>query len=409
MRQLKACLEIESRQVFSSWMKSLKASFLIWFVFTCAYVTSPGLLSGATGADKTMLVYIGTYTGPQSKGIYVSRFDASTGSLSSPELAAETKNPSFLALHPNRRFLYAVGELSGSGADSGGAVSAFSINAKTGRLTLLNQQSSRGAGPCHLALDSKGKCLWVANYGSGSIAALPVEADGKLAEAGVFIQHEGSSVNPRRQAGPHAHFITADPANRFALTCDLGLDKVLVYRLGPGKASLVPNDPPSLSIKAGAGPRHLAFHPNGRFVYLINEMESTLTALTYDSKRGALEELQTVSTLPETFHGASSGAEVQLHPSGKFVYASNRGHDSIAVFATEARTGKLTPLEHQLTGGKTPRHFTFDPSGHWLLAENQGSDNIVVFSVDSKSGRLKPTGQKIEVTAPVCVQFVPGK
>ena len=387
-------------------MKPLQSSLVIWSVFTCGFISLPGLLAGAA-ADNAMLVYIGTYTGPQSKGIYVSRFDTRTGSLSSPELAAETKNPSFLAVHPNRRFLYAVGEVSSFGGQPGGAVSAFSIDAKTGRLTLLNQQPSRGAGPCHLALDSKGKCLWVANYGSGSIAALPVESDGKLAGATAFIQHEGSSINPTRQTGPHAHFIMADPANRFVLTCDLGLDKVLAYRLDAGKASLAPNDPPSVSIKAGSGPRHLAFHPNGRFVYLINEMASTLTALSYDSRRGALEELQAVSILPENFHGANSGAEVQVHPSGKFVYASNRGHDSIAVFATEAKTGKLIPVEHQPTGGKTPRHFAFDPSGHWLLAENQGSDNIVVFSVDSKSGRLKSTGQTINVTAPVCVQFVP--
>jgi 6-phosphogluconolactonase len=387
-------------------MKSLKPSLLIWSIFTCGYMSSPGLSGGATAAEDAMLVYIGTYTGPQSKGIYVSRFDARTGSLSSPELAAETKNPTFLALHPNRRFLYAVAELSSFGGQPGGAVSAFSIDAKTGRLTLLNQQSSCGAGPCHLTLDSKGKCILAANYGSGSIAALPVESDGKLAEASAFIQHEGSSINPQRQTGPHAHFIMADPANRFALTCDLGLDKVLVYRLDPGKASLAPNDPPSVSIKAGSGPRHLAFHPNGRFVYLINEMGSTLTAMGYDSKRGALEELQTVSTLPENFHGASTGAEVQVHPSGRFVYASNRGHDSIAVFAMDAKSGKLTPVEHQATGGRTPRHFAFDPSGQWLLAENQGSDNIVVFGVDSKSGRLMPNGQTIEVSAPVCVQFV---
>lgn len=369
-------------------------------------MSAPAVFAAAT-ADNTMLVYIGTYTGPHSKGIYVSRFDARTGSLSVPELAAETKNPTFLALHPNRRFLYAVGEMSSFAGQPGGAVSAFSIDAKTGRLTLLNQQSSRGAGPCHLALDSKGKCLLAANYGSGSIIALPVEADGKLAEAKTFIQHEGSSINAKRQAGPHAHFIMADPANRFALTCDLGLDKVLVYRLDPGKALLAVNDPPSVSITASSGPRHLAFHPNGRFVYLINEMASTLTALSYDSKRGALQELQTVSTLPEDFHGASTGAEVQVHPSGKFVYASNRGHDSIAVFATDAKTGKLTFVEHQPTGGKTPRHFALDPSGNWLLAENQGSDNIVVFSVDPKSGRLAPTGHTIEVGAPVCVQFVP--
>jgi 6-phosphogluconolactonase len=276
-------------------------------------------------------------------------------------------------------------------------------------LRLLNQQASGGGGPCHLAVDRTGKCLLVANYGSGSIAALRIQADGKLVETGAVIQHAGSSVNRQRQAGPHAHFITPDPANRFALTCDLGLDKVLVYKLDPAHAALTPNEPLSVSIKPGSGPRHLAFHPNGHFVYLINEMGSTLTVLGYDSKQGTLQELQAVSTLPEHSQGSSSGAEVQVHPTGKFVYASNRGHDSIAVFAVNAKTGKLTYVEHQSTRGKTPRHFAIDPSGRWLLAENQDSDNIVVFRVDSKSGRLTPTGQAVEVGAPVCVQFVPGK
>jgi 6-phosphogluconolactonase len=371
-------------------IKSINPLLLGCCLTTGGYLSAPAV-SAAT-KDNPMLIYIGTYTGPRSTGIYVSRFDSKTGSLTIPELAAETQNPTFLALHPNRRFLYAVGEMSSFGGKPGGAVSAFSIDAKTGQLTLLNQQSSRGAGPCHLALDSKGHCLLAANYGSGSIVALPIESDGRLSEAATFIQHEGSSINARRQAGPHAHFIMADPADRFALTCDLGLDKVLVYRLDPGKASLTPNDPPSVSIKAGSGPRHLAFHPNGRFVYLINEMGSTLTALSYDPRRGTLDELQTISTLPDDFHQPTSGAEVQVHPSGKFVYASNRGHDSIAVFSADTRTGKLTYVQHQPTGGKIPRHFALDPSGQWLLAENQGSDNIVVFSVDSKSGRLMPAG-----------------
>ena len=241
----------------------------------------------------TMLVYIGTYTGAKSKGIYVSRFDPATGRLTAPELAVETPSPSFLALHPGGRFLYAVGETANLGGKRTGAVSAFSLDAKTGKLTLLNRQSSGGAGPCHLAVDQTGKCLLVANYGSGSIAALPIQADGALGEPGAVIQHQGSSVNPQRQAGPHAHFITPDPANRFALACDLGLDQVLVYRLDPAKASLAANDPPFAAVKPGSGPRHLAFHPSGRFVFLINEMGSTLTAFAYDAKRGALKELQT--------------------------------------------------------------------------------------------------------------------
>jgi 6-phosphogluconolactonase len=358
-------------------------------------------------AGDTLLVYIGTYTGAKSKGIYLSRFDPATGRLTSPELAAETPSPSFLAIHPGKRFLYAVGEATNLGGKPVGAVSTFNLDAKTGQLTLLNQESSGGAGPCHLAVDPTGKCLLVANYGSGSIAALPIRADGSLAVPSAVIQHQGSSVNPQRQAGPHAHFIIPDPGNRFALTCDLGLDQVLVYRLDPGKGSLVANVPPFAAVKPGSGPRHLVFHPSGRFVFLINEMGSTVTAFAYDAKRGALKELQTISTLPEGFAGNSTCAEVQVHPFGKFVYGSNRGHDSIAVFGFDAARGKLTCLEHQPTQGKTPRHFALDPAGHWLLAENQDSDNIVVFRVDAKTGRLSPAGQTVSVGAPVCAVFVP--
>jgi 6-phosphogluconolactonase len=355
----------------------------------------------------TMLVYFGTYTGAKSKGIYVSRFDPATGGLTTPELAVETPSPSFLAVHPNKRFLYATGENTNLGGKPVGAVSAFGMDAKSGQLTLLNLKSSGGAGPCHVAVDPTGRCLLVANYGSGSIAALPIRADGSLAEPSAVIQHQGSSINPQRQAGPHGHFITPDPGNRFALTCDLGLDQVLVYRLEPGKGSLVANAPPFAAVKPGSGPRHLAFHPSGRFVFLINEMGSTLTVFAYDAKRGTLKELQTISTLPENFAGSSTCAEVQVHPSGKFVYGSNRGHDSIAVFGFDAKSGKLTCLEYQSTQGKTPRHFALDPAGHWLLAENQDSDSIVVFRVDAKTGRLSPAGQTITVGAPVCAVFVP--
>src|SRR6266850_2589599 len=357
--------------------------------------------------DKDFLVYIGTYTGAQSKGIYVSHFDPGTGRLTSPELAAETKNPSFLALHPNQHMLYCVGEVDEFGGKKGGAVSAFNLDSTTGKLTLINQQSSGGPGPCHVAVDRAGKCVLVANYGGGSIAALPIDGAGKPGEPSAFIQHSGSSLNRERQEGPHAHFVTTDPANQFVLTCDLGLDKVLIYRLNPPTYSLSPNAPPSVSIKPGSGPRHLAFHPNGHFIYVINEMGSSLTVFSFDGKHGLLEEKQTISTLPENFTGESTCAEVQVHPSGKFVYGSNRGADRIVVFGADAKTGKLTLIEHQSTQGKTPRHFAIDPTGQWLLAENQGSNSVVVFSVDEKTGRLKPTGQTLEVPAPVCLQFVP--
>ena len=392
--------------MFSSGMKLLAsvsalhllAAVLIFFISLCCVQPA--------SADPSISVYIGTYTGEKSKGIYLSHFDTSSGKLTPPELAAETKSPSFLAIHPNKRFLYAVGEVSEFNGKKAGAVSAFEIETKDGHLRLLNQQPSGGTGPCHLSVDKTGKCVLAANYGSGSIAAFPIGADGKLGEAGTTIQHQGSSVNAQRQAGPHAHFITPDPANRFALVCDLGLDKVLVYKLDPAKASLVANDPPSASIKPGEGPRHLVFHPNGNYVYNINEMGSSLTVLGYNSRRGALNELQTVSTLPENSTTKNTCAEVQVHPTGKFVYGSNRGDDSIAVFSVDAKTGKLTLAQNQSTRGKTPRHFAIDPTGKWLLAENQASDNVVVFSIDPKSGHLTPADQEIKVGSPVCVVFL---
>jgi 6-phosphogluconolactonase len=356
-----------------------------------------------------MFVYIGTYTGGKSLGIYLSRFDPQTGRLTAPELAAQTPNPTFLALHPNGRFLYAADEISDFHGKPEGAVAAFSVDATSGKLTLLNQESSSGAGPCHLAVDRTGKCVLVANYGSGSIAALPVREDGRLGGPGVFIQHHGTSVNPQRQSGPHAHFITPDAGNEFALACDLGLDKVFVYRMDPTRPALAPNDPASCSVKPGSGPRHLAFHPNGRFLCLINEMGSTLTSYAYDPHRGELKEVQTVSTLPQDFHAENTCAEVQIHPSGKFVYGSNRGHDSIAVISLEPNTGRLKFVECQSTQGKTPRHFALAPDGRWMLVENQDSDNIVVFRVDPSTGRLKPTGETLEISKPVCVVFLPGK
>jgi 6-phosphogluconolactonase len=258
-------------------------------------------------------------------------------------------------------------------------------------------------------VDKTGKFLLVANYGSGSIAALPIQADGKLAEASSVIQHQGSSVNRERQAGPHAHFITTDPANRFALTCDLGLDQVLVYRLDLARGALVPNDPPFVATQPGLGPRHFVFSPDGRFVYVISEIGGTVTTFAYDANRGVLNALQTLSTLPKDFKGFKSCAEVQIHPSGRFLYGSNRGHDSIAIYAIDPGTGKLSWVDCQPSGGKTPRHFLIDPSGQWLLAENQDSDNMVVFRLDGGTGRLSPTGQVIEVPSPVCAVLVPAR
>jgi 6-phosphogluconolactonase len=359
------------------------------------------------------LVYIGTYTGPKSQGIYVCRLDPATGTLTTPQLAAETPNPTFLAVNPRPEaaspsaptVLFAANEVGGGG--KGGTVTGYAVDKASGRLTPLNQQSSRGGGPCHLSVDRTGSRVLVANYGSGSIAVLPVSADGRLGEATAFIQHTGSSVNPQRQEGPHAHWIDVAPDNRFAFACDLGLDKIMVYDFNRDAGSLVPHEPPSTSIQPGSGPRHLAFHPSGRFAYLINEMSNTVTGFTYDAGKGALKEFQTLTTLPKDFDGQSSTAEIEVHPSGRFLYGSNRGHDSIAVYAINPRNGRFGLLENHPTLGKTPRNFAVDPTGRWLLAANQGSDSVVVFGIDPKTGRLKPTGQTVSVGAPVCIRFVP--
>jgi 6-phosphogluconolactonase len=363
----------------------------------------------AASKDAEKLVYFGTYTGKKSKGIYVCRLDGKTGKLSAPELAAEVASPSFLAVHPKGRFLYAVNEASQSPGKPAGAVSAFAIDPATGKLALLNQQSSVGAGPCHLITDHAGKNVLIANYGGGSVAVLPIQSDGSLAASSSFVQHTGSSVNKSRQEAPHAHGIYLDAASRFAYVPDLGLDRLLIYQFDPAKGSLTANAPQSASVAPGSGPRHFALHPKGRFAYVINEIVCTVTAFACDPKRGELKELQTISTLPagESVKPAFSTAELFVHPSGKYLYGSNRGHDTIVSYTIDEKTGQLTLLEHTSTQGKIPRGFGIDPSGSWLLAGNQNSDNVVVFRIDTKTGRLTPTGQSIEVGAPVSVAFVP--
>ena len=366
----------------------------------------PVMSSAAETPDHSALVFFGTYTSGKSRGLYVSRFDSTSGKLSRPELAGEMRNPSFLTVNAQNGRLYAVGEVDNFGGRKEGAVSAFRIDEKTGHLEMLNSQPSGGTAPCHLCLDRTGKCLLVANYSSGSIAGFSLKPNGEIGEQGALIQHKGGSVNPQRQEGPHAHFITTDPQNRFALTCDLGLDKVLVYFLNVAQGALTANDPAFCPLKPGSGPRHLVFHPNGRFVYVVNEMGSSLAAFEYDARRGALKEFQTISTLPAEFKGNNTCAEVQVHPSGKFVYASNRGHNSIAVFAVDESTGRLNFLGCDPSGGKTPRHFAVAPGGQWLLAENQDSDNVVVFPVDSATGRLGKASDQMEIGAPVCAVFL---
>lgn len=365
-----------------------------------------GCLSLLEAEAAMYRVYFGTYTGKDSRGIYMATFDANTGKLGTPELAGEATNPSFLAIHPTRKFLYAVGEIANFEGQKTGGVSAFAIDPATGKLALLNQQSSQGAGPCHVTLDKTGMTALVANYSGGSIASLPISPDGKLQPAVSAIQHTGKSVNAKRQEAPHAHSINLDPDNHFAVAADLGLDKVLVYRFDPLKHTLTPNDPPAGTVTPGSGPRHFAFHPSGKFAYVINEIANTVTAFAYDAKAGTLTETQTISTLPENFTGTSHTAEVVVHPSGKFLYGSNRGHDSLAMFQIDGVTGKLTARGQVSTGGKTPRNFNVDPTGNWVLAANQGTNNVVVLRVDPQVGGLTATEQGQPVPAPVCIRFV---
>ncbi|MFQ5808091.1 MAG: lactonase family protein [Armatimonadota bacterium] len=355
---------------------------------------------------KAMLVYIGTYTRGESEGIYVHRLDMATGELVSTGQAAETANPSFLALHPKAGFLYAVGELRQVEGRPGSAVSAFAIDPETGGLTLLNQQLSGGAGPCHLTVDATGRYVLVANYGSGGVAALPIRDDGRLAPASDTVQHEGSSSHPKRQQGPHAHSINLAPDNRFAFVPDLGIDKVMIYKLDLGEGKLPPNDAPWAAVKPGAGPRHFAFHPTVRWAYVINELDCTITAFDYDASKGTLTQTQTVPTLPEGFEGTNTCADIHVHPSGKFLYGSNRGHDSIVIFAIDATSGKLTYIGHESTQGQSPRNFGIDPTGTFLLAANQRSDTIVTFRIDADTGTLTPTGHVANVPTPVCVKFM---
>jgi 6-phosphogluconolactonase len=352
-------------------------------------------------------LFIGTYTGKGSKGIYTVRMDPQTGQLSDPVLAAEAENPSFLAFHPGKPVLYAVNETSKFEGAEGGGVTAFAVG-KDGALTKLNAQPTKGGGPCYLTVDKSGSSVLLANYGGGSFALLPIDAaDGKLKPVSAFVQDQGSSVNPQRQKGPHAHSINVDPSGRFALAADLGLDKLFVFRLDPRAGTLTAHEPASAATAPGAGPRHLAFHPNGKIAYVINELSSTIAVFTWDQASGVLKQTQSVRTLPDEFTGESWTAEVQVHPSGRFVYGSNRGHDSIAIFAANAADGQLKLVGYQPTGGKTPRNFGIDPSGQFLLAANQASDSIVVFRIDQTTGRLTPTGASVTVPAPVCVKFSP--
>ena len=378
-------------------------SFLLFSLVTVTAAKDP--------PKRKYLLFVGTYTEKESKGIYAYRFDAASSALTPLGIAAEASNPSFLAIDPSHRFLYAVNEIQKYKDANSGVVSAFAIDRQkgdrqTGKLQLLNAVASRGADPCYIAFDKTGKYALVANYTGGSVAVFPVQSDGHIGESSAFVQHVGSSVNRERQEGPHAHWIETTPDNRFAIAVDLGLDELLVFRFDAKTGSLTPNNPPYANLDSGAGPRHLAFHPNGEFVYVVNELQSSITAFAYDASRGMLHKLKTVSTLPKNFSGSSAAAEIKIHSSGKFLFASNRGDDTIAVFSIDSKTGALTLADNFPTQGKTPRNFEIDPTGKFLFVANQDTDNIAVFQIDSNNGRLTPTKQTLRVPSPACLKFM---
>jgi 6-phosphogluconolactonase len=362
--------------------------------------------SSRRAEPRGRLVLVGTYTGPHSEGILAYWFDETTGTLAPAGLAAATRNPSFLALHPNGRFVYAVNEVTDFDAGGGGSVTAFALDPASGRLREINRQPTRGGAPCHIVVDRTGAAVIVANYVGGNVAVLPIRDDGSLGEPATVVQHEGSSVHPERQKGPHAHSAKIDAGNRYVVAADLGIDQVRVYRFDPVAAALRPHDPPAVRLTPGAGPRHLAYHPNGRWLYAINELDSTVTVFAWDADRGTLEPTQTIRTVPDDAPESNSTAEIAVHPSGRFVYGSNRGHDSIVTYAVDEATGALRLAGHASTRGEKPRHFSIDPSGAWLVAANQDTHSLVVFRVDDRTGMLAPHGDPVAAGAPVCVLFV---
>lgn len=366
-----------------------------------------GLVMGSHAAAwaQTHRVYFGTYTQGESKGIYAGQWDDRTGELTEPQLVGQCKNPSFLAIHPNGKSLYAVSEIGDFEGNRTGAVQAFGIGSD-GELAALNAVPSSGQGPCHLVVDGAGRHVLVANYGSGSVSTIAIKEDGSLGERTGFAQHEGTGPDAARQEGPHAHSIHLDTANRFAFAADLGIDQIRIYKYDYRTGAIEPSDPPFAAAPAGGGPRHFAWHPSGKFAFSNNEMLSSVNAYRYD-RMGKLTFVNTVSTLPPDYQEpGNSTAEVQVHPGGKFLYCSNRGHDSLAIMTIDQESGELAFVGNMKTGGKTPRNFAISPSGKFILAANQSTGNVVVFSVDGSTGALKETGKSVEVPMPVCVKFL---
>jgi 6-phosphogluconolactonase len=373
-----------------------------------SFVIAGFLLLAGAGTSlpaKDFWVYFGTFTQGSSKGIYVSRLNADSGQLTEPELAAAIPDPSYIAVAPDQKHLYSDNELPGQ---QSGTVSAFTINRASGQLELLDQHASGGLSPCHISIDSSGRTLLVANYSSGSIASLPVLKDGHLGQDGSVIQYQGRSVNPDRQTGPHAHYLAADPSDHFALGCDLGTDKIMVYRLDAAHGTMTPNDPAFASVPAGSGPRHLVFSRDEKSVYVVNEMACSVSTFDWDKQTGKLSLRQTIPALPAgvAVQPDFTSAEILLHPAGRFIYVSVRGHDSISVFAVDPASGNLSLIQNLSSGGKAPRGLGIDPTGHWLLAGNQKTDDVVEFAIDAVSGQLKPVNTQIRLGSPVDFKFV---
>jgi 6-phosphogluconolactonase len=352
-----------------------------------------------------LLVYVGTYTSGKSEGIYLYSLSLASGELKHVATTKGVKDPSFVAVAPSRRYLYAVNELEEFAGKKSGAVSAFAIDQRTGDLKFLNQQPSMGGAPCYLDVDRSNRFVLVANYAGGNVAVLPIRSDGTLGEATDLKQDHGSSINSERQEAPHAHCIVLDPAQRFAYACDLGTDKIMIFRFDKRRGTLDPNHKPWVQAKPGAGPRHLTFHPDGNYAYVVNELHATITAFAHNRINGNLVELQTIATLPADSTAANTSADIHVSLDGRFVYASNRGHDSIATFEVNSGNGTLRLMGHDSTGGKTPRNFAIDPTGAFLLVANQNSNNIITFRRDRRTGRLTPTGHVAEVPSPVCLKI----
>jgi 6-phosphogluconolactonase len=391
-------------------MKMTRRFFASLLIILAPLLLSVGRATGDNSKASQYFAFIGTYTAKtDSRGLYSFHFDSSTGRLTAMALAAPAQDPSFLTVASNEKYLYAVNELSEFNGKKSGAVTSYSLDPKSGKLTQLNQAPSGGADPCYVSFDQTGRYLLVANYTGGSVSTFPIAPDGRIGPASAFVQHTGSGPNKERQEGPHAHYIAASADNRFVFVVDLGLDEVVVYRFDPAKGSLTPNDSPFAKLAPGAGPRHMAFHPNGKFAFVLNEVNSTVTAFAYDSKSGSFSTLQTLSTIPNDFTAHNDTAEIVVHPSGKFLYASNRGRDSIAEFTIDPAKGTLALAGDFPTQGKTPRNFALDPTGKFLLAANQESNNIVVFRIDPSSGALAAAGHFAKVPAPVDIVFVSAK